>query len=66
MLELARIRNEKEQIIAALDKRNINASKTINELLAQDISWRSRKQELEQNLEEANRLAKQIGQLFKE
>ncbi|MEY4573330.1 MAG: hypothetical protein RLZ10_2614 [Bacteroidota bacterium] len=66
MLELARIRNEKEQIIAALDKRNINASTTINDLLAQDLIWRSRKQELEQNLEEANRLAKQIGQLFKE
>jgi len=66
MLELSRIRTDKEQVIAALSKRNINAESTINELLSLDTQWRGIKQELHRTLEEANRIAKEIGQCYKE
>ena len=66
MLELSRIRTDKEQVIAALSKRNINAEPTINELLSLDTQWRGIKQELDRTLEEANRIAKEIGQCYKE
>ena len=66
MLELSRIRTDKEQVIAALSKRNINAESTINELLSLDTRWRGIKQELDRTLEEANRIAKEIGQCYKE
>ena len=66
MLELSRIRTDKEQVIAALSKRNINAESTINELLSLDAQWRGIKQELDGTLEEANRIAKEIGQCYKE
>ena len=66
MLELSRIRTDKEQVIAALSKRNINAESTINELLSLDTQWRGIKQELDRTLEEANRIAKEIGQCYKE
>ena len=66
MLKLSRIRTDKEQVIAALSKRNINAESTINELLSLDTQWRGIKQELDRTLEEANRIAKEIGQCYKE
>jgi seryl-tRNA synthetase len=66
MLELSRIRTEQAQIIAALAKRNINAESTINELLTLDVQWRAIKQELDRTLEELNRIAKEIGQCYKE
>jgi len=66
MLELSRIRTDKKQVIAALSKRNINAESTINELLNLDVQWRRVKQELDGTLEEANRMAKEIGQCYKE
>ena len=65
MLELSRIRQEKELIIAALRKRNINAEQVIDELLALDVEWRGIKQELDRTLEESNRIAKEIGACFK-
>lgn len=66
MLELSRIRTDKKQVIDALSKRNINAESTINELLNLDAHWRRVKQELDGTLEEANRMAKEIGQCYKE
>ena len=66
MLELNRIRNSKEEIILALAKRNIDAEDILDRILALDVQWRSKKQELDGVLEEANALAKTIGQCFKE
>lgn len=66
MLELNRIRNSKDEIILALAKRNIDAEEILDRILALDVQWRSKKQELDGVLEEANALAKTIGQCFKE
>jgi len=66
MLELSRIRNEKAAIIEALKKRNINAEKSIDEILQLDLECRGTKQELDKTLEELNGLAREIGLCFKE
>lgn len=66
MLEIQRIRNEKDAIVAGLKKRNIDALATLDSILALDAQWRSLKGELDQLGAEANKLAKEIGGLFKE
>lgn len=66
MLEIGRIRNEKEAIIEGLKKRNIDATSTLDQLIEKDASWRAAKTELESIAAELNKLAKEIGQLFKE
>jgi seryl-tRNA synthetase len=64
MLEIARIRNEKELLTAALKKRNINAEETFDQILEQDNRWRAAKTEMESISAELNKLAKEIGVLF--
>ena len=61
MLEIQRIRNEKEVVIEGLKKRHFDARPIIDELIEVDASWRSKKGEFgvyrctnESNLE-ANR-----------
>ncbi len=65
MLEITRIRNEKEAIIEGLKKRNIDATETLNKILDTDQNWRNSKTELESTSAELNQLAKEIGDLFK-
>ncbi|MEY4350136.1 MAG: hypothetical protein RL078_178 [Bacteroidota bacterium] len=65
MLEIQRIRQEKDAIIAGLAKRNIDASSTLDEILALDQQWRTAKTSLDQVAAEMNQLAKSIGELFK-
>ncbi|MEY4791531.1 MAG: hypothetical protein RIT34_338 [Bacteroidota bacterium] len=65
MLEIQRIRQEIDAIIAGLAKRNIDASSTLDEILALDQQWRSAKTSLDQVAAEMNQLAKSIGELFK-
>jgi len=64
MLEIQRIRNEKDAIVAGLKKRNIDALPTLNQILEVDSQWRTLKGELDQLGAEANKLAKEIGGLF--
>lgn len=66
MLEVSRIRNQQEEIIQALAKRNLDARETVERILKLDIEWRSCKQSLDGVLEASNSLAKTIGSLFKE
>lgn len=66
MLEIQRIRNEKDTVIAGLRKRNIDATNTIESLLSIDQKWRNSKTELESISAELNVLAKEIGDLFKQ
>ncbi|MBL7900342.1 MAG: serine--tRNA ligase, partial [Crocinitomicaceae bacterium] len=47
MLEIARIREEKEQIIEGLKKRNADYSEKINGIYNIDIAWREVKKELD-------------------
>jgi seryl-tRNA synthetase len=65
MLEIQRIRAEKEAILAGLQKRNINAQETIDAILSKDSVWRSTKTESDLISAELNQLARQIGDLFK-
>jgi len=66
MLELQRIRNEKEAVLEGLKKRNIDATATITKLLEVDQEWRLSKAELEGISAELNQIAKEIGDLFKQ
>lgn len=66
MLEIQRIREDKDGIIAALDKRNIDAADTLDQILKADEERRHVQVELDNTLAESNKLAKEIGQLFRE
>lgn len=66
MLEITRIRTEKEAIIEGLKKRNLDVTETLGQILAADANWRSAKTSLESISAELNVLAKEIGDLFKQ
>lgn len=66
MLEITRIRTEKEAIIEGLKKRHFNAESIINELLEKDEQWRKGKADLDSILSEMNTYAKNIGLLMKD
>lgn len=66
MLEITRIRTEKEAILEGLKKRNIDATETLDKILTADLNWRNAKTELESIAAEQNQLAKVIGDLFKQ
>ncbi len=66
MLEITRIRTEKDSIIEGLKKRNLDVAPTIDQILDKDQQWRSAKTDLEAIAAEQNQLAKQIGELFKQ
>jgi len=65
MLEIQRIRTEKENLLAGLQKRNINATETLDSILNFDAEWRLTKTESDLISAELNQLARQIGDLFK-
>lgn len=64
MLEIQRIRNEKEEIIEGLKKRHFDAAPIVDEVLAVDEQWRAKKGELESVASQMNQISKQIGILF--
>lgn len=66
MLEITRIRTDKDSIIEGLKKRNIDATETIDKIISTDLKWRNNKSELEGIAAELNQLAKEIGELFKQ
>ncbi len=65
MLQLQNIRENKESIITALKKRNIDAAPMIAKVLELDEKRRSIQTELDATLAESNKLSKEIGVLFK-
>jgi len=65
MLEIARIRTNKEEVIAGLRKRNIDATEIIEKVLRLDERWREQKTQLDSILAEINAVSKSIGQLIK-
>src|SRR5690554_376404 len=65
MLEITRIRNEKDRLIEDLKKRGQDFSSVINQISEFDEQWRSKKTELESLLAESNKISKEIGELFK-
>lgn len=65
MLEISRIREQKDEIISKLKVRNFDAEEIINELLEIDANRRKTQLELDTILSERNSISKEIGELFK-
>jgi len=65
MLQIAYIREHKTQVIAALSKRNIDASQVVNEVVLLDENRRAAQAELDAVLTEANKLSAAIGEMMK-
>ena len=65
MLEIQRIRTDKETIIKGLQKRHIDASETIENIINLDTEWRSSKTEMDGISAELNQIARKIGDYFK-
>ncbi len=65
MIQLAYIRDNKENVIARLAIKNIDATAAIEEIIRLDSEKRKFQTELEALLSEQNTLARQIGELMK-
>lgn len=65
MLQLNTIRENKEAIIEALKKRNLEAASLIDNVLDLDENRKSIQTNLDNTLAESNRLSKEIGSLYK-
>ncbi len=65
MLQVASIRENKEKVLAGLAKRNKDFTIQIDQILSLDEIRRSTQNELDNQLAEANKLSKEIGDLFK-
>ncbi|MES2557108.1 MAG: serine--tRNA ligase [Bacteroidota bacterium] len=66
MLEMTRIRAERNEIIDGLKKRNIDVTETIDAVLEKDQQWRAAKTSMESITSELNKIAKEIGDLFRQ
>jgi seryl-tRNA synthetase len=65
MLQIAFIRENQEKVIKALAKRNIDATKTVKEVVVLDENRRATQLEMDNILSETNKLSKDIGDLMK-
>ncbi|WP_350284538.1 serine--tRNA ligase [uncultured Croceitalea sp.] len=65
MLQIQKIREQKDNFIDALKKRNIDAKPLFDEIVALDEKRRATQTELDNTLAESNKLSKEIGMLFK-
>ncbi|AKA35304.1 serine--tRNA ligase [Flagellimonas lutaonensis] len=65
MLQLQRIRENKDALVEALTKRNIDAKAMLNGVLLLDEKRRGLQAELDNTLAESNKLSKEIGMLYK-
>lgn len=65
MLHLADIRENKDEYIKALTKRNFDASSIFNQVISLDDKRRSTQTSLDNTLAESNKLSKEIGMMFK-
>ena len=65
MLALNFIRENKEAILKGLEKRNFKQPELINKIIELDQERRIQQSTLDQQLASANKLAKEIGDLFK-
>ncbi|MFH4968408.1 serine--tRNA ligase [Gaetbulibacter sp. M240] len=65
MLQVSFIRENKDEVIKALAKRNMDATSMIDEVVTLDEDRRKIQTELDNTLAESNTLSKEIGNLFK-
>ncbi len=66
MLEIQRLRSEKESVIEGLKKRHFDATEIVNSILSKDEQWRLEMAKLQEVSSKMNQISKQIGFLFKE
>ena len=66
MLELSRIREQKQDIIERMKVRNFDAETHLNNVIKLDEERRNTQTSLDNDLAEANQIAKSVGQLFQE
>ena len=65
MLQLQKIRDHKDEYVAALAKRNIDGASLLEQVIVLDEKRRATQTELDNTLAESNKLSKEIGGLFK-
>jgi len=65
MLQIAVIRENKEKVIAALAKKNMDAKAIVDTIIQLDENRRAAQVELDNTLSESNKLSKDIGALMK-
>ncbi len=65
MLQLSFIKENKALIVERYKKRNLEATETLDQIIEKDNDRVKTQQELDQQLAESNKLAKEIGDLFK-
>ena len=65
MLQIQTIRDNKEDVILALGKRNIDAEPLIEKVLQLDENRRAAQTSLDNVLAESNKISKEIGVLYK-
>ncbi|MEE9362447.1 MAG: serine--tRNA ligase [Cellulophaga sp.] len=65
MLQLQVIREHKEAIVNALQKRGMDATPLVDEIILLDKKRRSSQSQLDTTLAESNMISKEIGMLFK-
>jgi seryl-tRNA synthetase len=65
MLQVSQIRQNKEEILARLAKRNNDFSAVVNEIILLDDERKKSQAELDAILAESNQLARQVGELMK-
>lgn len=65
MLQIGFIRENQEKVIKALAKRNIDATQTVQEVVAIDENRRAKQVEMDTILSDTNKLSKEIGDLMK-
>ena len=65
MLQIAYIRENKEEVVKKLAKKNLDAKAAIDEVIALDEKRRATQAELDTIKSESNKLSKDIGDLMK-
>jgi seryl-tRNA synthetase len=65
MLQVHNIRDKKDEMIAALAKRSLDATQLLEDVLKADEERRSIQAKLDETLAQSNTFSKEIGQLFK-
>src|SRR6476620_439384 len=65
MLQIAFIRENREKVITALAKKNMDAKALVDDVILLDENRRKAQAELDNTLSESNKLSKDIGELMK-
>ncbi len=65
MIQLNQLRNDPQNIIDRLAIKNIDASPIVRNILQMDDERRGTQKKLDDNLAESNRIAKEVGEMFR-